>query len=203
MNKGEQLSSQNLSDSSELHSKVIAVCDACGRFIEYWGFKSIHGRVWAYLALSSTPRSQTELARALGVSRGLVSAAISELAHYNLVNRSGSHHHSPCEANLTVWPIISKILNTRELRLIERAQHALEAALHATESMHAKGVESDFSAENMRRLLQLTMLAQTVLGLILNTPIAQPDKLLSWFDKAQRLTQRFRSDPMNIDSSKS
>ena len=34
-----------------LDRRVLEVCDAIGEFIEYWGFKSIHGRVWAMLAL--------------------------------------------------------------------------------------------------------------------------------------------------------
>ena len=49
------------SPTSLLERRIVSVCDACGDFIEYWGFKSIHGRVWAYLTISARPLSQTEI----------------------------------------------------------------------------------------------------------------------------------------------
>ena len=38
-----------------INRRVMEVCDSIGDFIEYWGFKAIHGRVWALLALSTDP----------------------------------------------------------------------------------------------------------------------------------------------------
>ena len=65
--------------------RILGVCDAVGAFIEGWGFRAIHGRVWALLALSRAPMPQTVIAETLGVSRSLVSLAISELMEYGLV----------------------------------------------------------------------------------------------------------------------
>jgi len=73
-----------------MQRRVVRVCEATGEFIAWWGFKSIHGRIWALLALSRDPVSQAELSRTLGVSRALVSGAIAELLEYGLVRpRSG------------------------------------------------------------------------------------------------------------------
>ena len=38
---------------------VVRIGDAVGDFIEYWGFKRIHGRVWTLLALRSSPMTQS------------------------------------------------------------------------------------------------------------------------------------------------
>ena len=116
-----------------LSNRILAVCDACGDFIEYWGFKSIHGRVWAYLALIEGPVSQAELSRSLGVSRSLINMAISDLSEYGLVRPSKEHHHAPYEAVLDVWPIISDVLRRREWMLLEKAKIALESALEIAE----------------------------------------------------------------------
>src|SRR4051812_41709734 len=54
-----------------LTTRIGQVCDAVGAFIEYWGFKAIHGRIWALLALRNGPLAQAEIAKTLGVSRAL------------------------------------------------------------------------------------------------------------------------------------
>ena len=54
-----------------IERRVLRVCEATGDFIAWWGFKSIHGRVWALLALSRKPLSQAEIGRTLGVSRAV------------------------------------------------------------------------------------------------------------------------------------
>lgn len=117
------------STNPTLHRCIISVCDACGDFIEYWGFKSIHGRIWAYLAISTKPLSQRELADALEMSKGSISVAVNELIEYGLVRLSSAHRHAPCEAVMDVWPVIVGVLRTREWILLESARVALEGAL--------------------------------------------------------------------------
>src|SRR5262245_22326676 len=72
-------------ESARINSRVVAVCNAIGEFIEYWGFKRIQGRVWTYLALSAEPRSQQDLAKGLNVSKALMSSTVAELERLGLV----------------------------------------------------------------------------------------------------------------------
>ena len=109
------------------------LCDAVGDFIEYWGFKAIHGKVWALLALRRNPMSQTEIADFLAVSRSLVNGAIRELTDYGLVQPIREHRNSPYRAVVDIWPTISDILREREWVLIANAKMAVESAIEEAE----------------------------------------------------------------------
>ena len=50
-----------------LSQRVLAVADAVGAFIEAWGFKAIHGRIWTLLALRKEPINQIDV----GIPSGL------------------------------------------------------------------------------------------------------------------------------------
>ena len=104
---------------------VLEVCDAVGAFIEYWGFKEVHGRVWTFMVLHDAPVSQAHIARTLRLSRASVSISIKELGEYGLVKRVGNQRLAPYEAVVDVWPIIVKVLASRERVLLERAEAAL------------------------------------------------------------------------------
>ena len=122
-----------------LTRRVLSVCDAAGAFIEYWGFKAIHGRAWALLALHKSPMAQNQIADMLGVSKALVSSAISELGDYGLVRPVSDKRNSPYVAVIDIWPVISEILREREWMLIETARLALEATLEEAEIQDATG----------------------------------------------------------------
>ena len=60
-----------LAHQERLEKRVLHVADRAGAFIEWWGFKAIHGRVWTLLALRKSPMPQSMIAQTLGVSRAL------------------------------------------------------------------------------------------------------------------------------------
>ena len=190
-----------------LNRRILAVCEACGEFIEYWGFKSIHGKVWAYLALSTFPRSQSHLAKRLGVSRALVNMAIADLQRYGLVKAANDKHHSPYQAVLDVWPIITDVLRNREWILLEKAKLALEAALisanQAKEEMmqQTEGTDytqasqqEDFNIERLEQLLQMTQWSQNILKILINVQLPQPrEKWTNWIEKAMKVSLKIKS----------
>lgn len=175
-----------------LSAQAVAVCEACGRFIEYWGFKSIHGRVWAYLALSGRPCAQSVVASALGVSKALVNQAISELVSYQLVRQTDERHHAPYEANLDVWPVIVEVLRRREWALIEEARASLSALIESLEALPL--AERPFSLERARELLQMSEWAQGLLRLLINARLPQTqERWVSWFSKAMQLSDKIKT----------
>src|SRR5690349_15490510 len=109
------------SNTAAVDRAVGRAASAVGEFIAYWGFKSIHGRLWTLLAVSVEPQSQASLARACGVSRALVSASIDELTSYGLVRAVGEGRNAPYVAVFDVWPTIADVLRSREWMLIEKA----------------------------------------------------------------------------------
>ncbi len=175
-----------------LHRRVLAAADAVGDFIEAWGFKSIHGRVWALLAMRGTPIAQTELAETLGVSRSLISLAIAELLEYGLVKARSDRRNAPYEACMEVWPTISDVLRNRESILMERAKLALEAALVEAEAVAETVADPPpVDPERIRLLLDMTEFAQTVLRTILRIRIPRSlDVFALWLKKANRRFHR-------------
>ena len=113
MNKGNH--------SNSLHS----LSEQIGDFIQYWGFKKVHGIIWTHLYLSSTPLSAQELIKKLGVSKALISLSIKDLLHYRLIlqtDESIDKKNKFYIANPDVFTVIRNVLETRETRMLERIQ---------------------------------------------------------------------------------
>lgn len=176
--------------AEHLQRRVVRTCDAIGAFIEYWGFKAIHGRIWTLLALSKAPLSQTQIAQILGVSRSLVSGAMSELVDFGLVRPVDGHRKAPYEAVVDVWPTISDVLRSREWMLIEGVRQNLEAAI--AEAEVTEDLAWDLS--RMRLLLNMAELGQMVLKAIISirTP-RTAERFAGWLGRAVGMARRFRA----------
>lgn len=171
-----------------LGARVLTACDAVGAYIEAWGFRAIHGRVWTLLALRSAPMPQAEIAETLGVSRSLVSLAVGELTHYGLVRAVGEHRNAPYEACLDVWPTITDVLRSREWMLIERARVALEGALAEALEARAAGRPIPYDVERLRLLLRMAEFAQVVLRAVLAVRMPRSlDTFSHWLGRAGRV----------------
>ena len=173
-----------------LDRRVLRIGDAVGEFIAYWGFKSILGRVWTLLALHREPLTQTQIAEALGVSRALVSGAMSELSDWGLVRPLGTSRKSRYEAVIDVWPTISDILRSREWQLVDNARLALEGAIEQAELERVSGHEVRYDVGRMKFLLAMTEMAQRFLRMVisLRTP-ASAKKLSAWAGKASSVVR--------------
>ncbi|MEL6185506.1 MAG: hypothetical protein AAFU79_12860 [Myxococcota bacterium] len=171
-----------------LRPRVIEVCDAVGAFIETWGFRSIHGRVWALLALSSRPLSQTEVAERLGVSRSLVNLAIGELSGFALVRATGPQRNAPYEARMDVWPTITGVLRKREWMLMESARVALEALSQEVGYEVRSGRAPGYDPRRVEVLLLMTELAQACLRGIFAVRMPESfEAYMPWLRKAREV----------------
>ena len=65
--------------------QLLQVAESVGRFIEYWGFKKIHGQIWTLIFLADRPVDANYLKHSLSVSKALVSMSLKDLIHYNVV----------------------------------------------------------------------------------------------------------------------
>lgn len=173
---------------------ILQVAQAAGNFIEYWGFKANHGRIWTLLALHREPLSQAELAELLGVSRSLVSTAMAELLEFGLVRAVDDHRNAPYVAVIDIWPTIADVLRSREWMLLEGARVALEAAIEEAELAGGSESPPRWDVDRLRMLLALTEMAQGFLKMLmaLRLPRAQ-EGFGGWLGKAQSLVSRLRS----------
>jgi DNA-binding transcriptional regulator GbsR (MarR family) len=180
--------------SDRLTLRILAVCDAVGAYIEGWGFRSIHGRVWALLAMHDGPMAQTEIAEVLGVSRSLVSLAISELADYGLVKATGDARTAPWVATWDVWATVTDVIRSREWMLMERARQALEAAASEAAYARERGESIPWNEGRIRLLLTMTEFAQATLRAVLAIRMPRSlDALGKWLEKSARAVDRLKS----------
>lgn len=98
------------------------LADSVGDFIQYWGFKKIHGKVWCLMFLSKTPIDAQCLIHHLKISKALVSQTLSELREYNVIIEVGkSEKKTICyTANPQITDVIFGVLRTREKRLLSK-----------------------------------------------------------------------------------
>jgi DNA-binding transcriptional regulator GbsR (MarR family) len=183
-----------LSADEPLAQRVIEICDAVGAFIEYWGFRAIHGRIWVLLALSKEPLSQSEIASFLEVSRSLVSPAVAELSGFRLVKPVSEHRNSPYRASLDVWPTITDVLRTREWMLLEQARLALEAASDEIAAREDQKIAHPLVPEHLHTLLRMTEVAQMLLRIVLGLGGSRlaPTGLSGWLARAADLARTLR-----------
>ncbi len=176
---------------ARLDSRVRAVCETVGAFIEYWGFKAILGRIWTLLALRTEPMSQVEIAEFFGVSRSLVSGAISELSARGLVRAVSDHRNAPYEALVDIWPTISDVLRSREWMLIEAARLALEAAVDELELIPT--TTRRYNYERLHFLLRMTEMAQAFLKLLIGIQVPHRlDGIGDWLKSSSRFLLSLR-----------
>lgn len=168
---------------------VRQTCDAVGSFIEYWGFKSILGRVWTLLALRVEPMSQVEIAEFLGVSRSLVSGAMADLTARGLVRATSDHRNAPFEAVVDIWPTISDVLRDREWMLIESARMSFEALVDELDVDEG----GRWHADRARFLLRMTELAQGFLRLLIGLRVPRKlEGMGDWLRSSSRFFQGLR-----------
>jgi hypothetical protein len=137
-----------------------------GKFIEYWGFKKIHGRIWVHLYTSKQPLESLELMRRLGVSKGLISIALRDLLDYRVVkvDHTGRHGTTYYSANPNLMEVIGHVLRSRESVMLGTAQHASGslARLRPTE-LEGAGID----LERVRSIEAMTTSAEGILQVFL------------------------------------
>lgn len=156
------------SPSPEFRTWDDAALNAVGMFIEFWGFKHNHGRLWAYLYLTGKPRTAAEIQEDLGLSKGAVSMITRELEHWGVLDRtrSGTGGAWSFRAETDLMAMVSRVVERREGQLVERVLDDLREA-----EFLAQGDE-EVPPEVLQRLVKLRRLGEITnmaLGLFLKT----------------------------------
>lgn len=147
-----------------------------GNFMHYWGFKKIHGRIWLHLYTSSKPLDSAEIMERLQVSKGLMSLAMRELLHYEVIRPAASGPHGTVyyEANPDLQSVINNVLRAREAVMLgEAAAAAQRLGSVSSEELSAAGVD----ASRVQSVLTLTESAQGLLQAYLSLGGCQGEDL--------------------------
>lgn len=120
--------SMNHSKTQE-QRKLSQFAQAVGTFIRYWGFRKIHGEIWAVIYLSKSPLAAVDIEKELEVSKALVSPALQELLEEGLIRAAPSENSKikRYEAVEDVAGVIRGVLRRREQPMIAEAAAKLRA----------------------------------------------------------------------------
>jgi DNA-binding transcriptional regulator GbsR (MarR family) len=102
------------------------LAELVGEFIEYWGFKKIHGKIWLNLYLSDAPLDAAALIAKLNVSKALISISIKDLLDFEVIIEHGlsSEGTRIYTANPDLHTVISRVLRQREKVMMGKIQAA-------------------------------------------------------------------------------
>ena len=95
-------------------------CLDVGKFIEFWGFKEIEGRVWSHILLSNESLCAQDLMARTGVSKGLISLSLARLIEYDVIKLDciKGKKTQYYQVNENVTDVIKSVLRGREKVLL-------------------------------------------------------------------------------------
>ncbi|MBC7464482.1 MAG: hypothetical protein H7256_00690 [Bdellovibrio sp.] len=146
------------------------LADQVGSFIEFWGFKKIHGQIWTHIWLSSKPIAATVLVKRLGCSKALVSLALKDLIHYKviLVVGQGDRRKILLKANEDVQSVISNVLHLREAKMLESVVHSNEGVKNMP---HDQKTLLDLDEDKLDQMKVLVQIAQLSLATVISSQL--------------------------------
>ena len=151
-------------------AQLNSFADEIGGFIEYWGFKKIHGMIWTHLYLSNEPLSALELIAKLKVSKALVSISMKDLIHYRLIIQTPESEDKKNKfyyANPDVFGAIRNVLENREMKMMERIRTELKA-LKEIKKAKPDSTKDIINAEKLENVEEMIMGANGVLKTMIN-----------------------------------
>lgn len=139
-----------------------------GKFIRYWGFKVIHGRIWTHLYLSDRPLDAGTLMERFGLSKALMSLSLNDLLKHNVIiegpkSKKGTQTY---RANPEVLDVILSVLRHREKGMLTEIKSAYELLNSVSEQNRAQMKINPKRLENLGKMIsQAQQTLDTILDL--------------------------------------
>lgn len=153
------------------------LAEQIGFFIQYWGFKKIHGQLWTYIYLSSRPVSAHELGKKLGVSKALISLSMKDLVEYNLIQQVESENKKTklFVANPEVFNVILNVLRQREAQMLQK----IDKTFLNLEKVCAENNPEDLDPKRIEQLGQMISIANLLLQNLIDLKTVDVSSLFS------------------------
>lgn len=154
------------SAKKNLPAELFELEQQVGLFMQYWGFKNIHGRIWTHLYTAKSPLESREIMDRLQVSKGLMSLAMRDLLDYQVIleDHVGKHGTVFYKANPQLGSVITNVLKQRESLMLEQTQTTTQKILSLKESeLDEAGVDRS----KVQIIDQMTQSASALLTLFL------------------------------------
>jgi DNA-binding transcriptional regulator GbsR (MarR family) len=131
-------------DDQRVLTELEEFASEVGQFMEYWGFKKVHGQIWCHIYLSQKPLDAAELMRRLRISKALVSISLKELLDFAVIEEAGKSERGTrlYKAREDLGATILDTLRRRERKMMARirSSHSLLERLDPQE-LEEHGVE--------------------------------------------------------------
>jgi len=157
-----------------------------GRLMEFWGFRRHMGRIWTVLYLSPDPMTTAELSDTLKLSSSAVSLSLGELVRWGAVRKTWrpGERKDFYQAESSVWKLLRRVYERRELNLIREAIDAFgDAQRHLDETRaHLSGRDRrrvDFMRKRLSRLSALSKAGERLVRLLVAGRMLNPADLQS------------------------
>ena len=137
------------------------VASQIGNFIEYWGFKNVHGRIWALLFLAREPLDSRDLTERLGISKALVSMSIADLLEYDVIQKAGTGERGTWiyQANPDVIGVVTNVLRKRERRMLGRIAAATQTLVNLLERQNQESATQELLSRSQKNRADQAALA--------------------------------------------
>ena len=128
---------------ADTNKELLNLAEKIGLFIEHWGFKQVHGKVWTLIFLAPAPVDAKHLIKNLQISKALASMTIKDLLFYNVIQevpklRPGTQKY---KTNPDIIRVISDILNHRERQMLSEIQSQCETLANTTSAKPNPDIE--------------------------------------------------------------
>ncbi len=178
---------QDPNDSQPLWREAeLSAADAIGRLMEFWGFRRHMGRIWTILYLSPEPMTTTDLSDTLQLSSSAVSLSLGELVRWGAVRKTWlpGERKDFYEAENSVWKLLRRVYERRELNLIREALDAFSDAQARLEEARGSltGHERrrvDYMRKRLSRLSALSKAGERLVRLLVAGRMINPSELKS------------------------
>ena len=154
-----------------LPPELIELTDQIGLFIEYWGFKKIHGQIWSHIFLSPTPLDATTLVKRLDVSKALVSLAIKDLVQYDVIQVVGQGEKRTIlfQSNPNLIGVITSVLRMRERKMLSQIMSSWKNLTKANEQ---DAEQTTVNPEALEELGEMIDTAEQMLDLLIKSQMS-------------------------------
>lgn len=149
----------------DMPKEIEELSEFVGQFIQYWGFKKIHGQIWTHIWLAENPIDATTLVKRLQVSKALVSLAIKDLIQYDVVKilDQGDRRKMLLTPNEDVHTVISNVLRQRETLMLKKIRTTQDDVLKLSKESRKKININESRLEQMAAMTEMAQMALAAL----------------------------------------
>ncbi|MCC6138181.1 MAG: hypothetical protein IT287_06085 [Bdellovibrionaceae bacterium] len=149
-----------------------------GVFMQYWGFKEVHGQVWTCVYLAEEPIDAAHIISKLKLSKAAVSLAIKDLLEYKVIQELEKTKPSTRRyiSNPDLADVILNVLRFREKQMLNVVVSASKAFLESNKDEMQK---VKVSREKLKQLKEMSEGAQMILEQILREDDVELTQFLS------------------------